>query len=374
MPKILYLVTEDWFFCSHFLPMARAARAVGFEVVVATRVREHGDRLAAEGLRAIPIDTARGRIDPTSVVRTALAIRTMLAREKPDILHAIALPSVVLGGTAARLAGVRRVVLAPTGLGHLWIERGLGNAVVRATVRSLVGRLIPARGTRFLFENDEDPREFGLDPADSARVTLVGGAGIDPQAYRPMPEPAAAPVKFAVVSRMLFPKGIETAVKALSIARARGVDATLDLHGASDSENRRAIPDSLLREWSSLPGIRWHGPTSDAAGVWAGSHVAMLLSDREGLPRSLVEAMACGRPAIASDVPGCRTLVRDGIDGLLVPANDAEAAAGAIARLAGDPALRLRMGAAARARVERDFSESAVKAVVTRLYSEMLGA
>jgi glycosyltransferase involved in cell wall biosynthesis len=368
MPKLLYLITEDWFFVSHFLPMARAARAAGFEVLVATRLRAHAAQIAAEGIRVVSLESERRSLGVVEILRSVLRMRAIVRTERPDIVHCIALRMVVLGGLAAKLAGAKAVVLAPTGLGHLWIENGPVERLARVLTRFVVGRWLRGARTRYLFENRDDPREFGLDP-DGADVTLVGGAGVP--AFAPMPEPPAPPVRVAVVGRMLRPKGIAEAVAATRRARALGADVELSLYGAPDSSNRRSFTEAELRAWSAEPGVKWCGRTDDVAEVWRQHHVAMLLSYREGTPRSLVEAAAAGRPMVATDVPGCREVVRDGIEGMLVPAHDSEQAARALVRLAADPALRNRMGAAAQARFREVFTEEAVQRVVRRLYEAL---
>jgi glycosyltransferase involved in cell wall biosynthesis len=221
-----------------------------------------------------------------------------------------------------------------------------------------------------LFENADDPAEFGLDAADG--VTLVGGAGVDPVEFHVALEPPAPPVKLAVVARMVRTKGIAEAVAAIHLARAQGAPVELHLFGPPDPSNRRSFTEAELREWSAQPGIHWHGSTEDIARVWREQHVAMLLSYREGLPRCLVEAAAVGRPIVASDVTGCRELVRDGVEGYLVPLGDIGAAATAVARLASDAGLRARLGAAAHRRFRERFTEDAVKGVVGGLYRSIL--
>jgi glycosyltransferase involved in cell wall biosynthesis len=372
MKKILYLVTEDWFFVSHFLPMARAARELGLEVVVVARTGERASRLAAEGLRVIPLNVERRSLGPLNAIRNVVEARRIIRAERPGIVHCIALRPVVLGGLAARLAGVTNLVLAPTGLGQLWVEQGAVARAGRAVIRFAVARLRGAR-TRFLFENRDDPREFGLDP-DVAEVTIVGGAGVDPAEFPMRPEPPAPPVKVAVVSRMIAAKGIADAVEAVRRARALGATVELHLFGDPDLSNRDAISEATLRQWSSEPGITWHGRTNDVARVWQEHHVALLLSYyREGLPRTLLEAAAAGRPIVTTDAVGCRELVRDGKEGILVPLHDIERAARALKELAADPALRARLGAAANARVQERFTEDAVRKAVGGLYRSMLG-
>jgi glycosyltransferase involved in cell wall biosynthesis len=371
MPKILYLVTEDWFFVSHFLPMARAARAAGLDVVVATNVNSAAARIEAEGIRVIALAVERGSLSTLAGVRDMFRTFRIVRAERPDIVHCIALRPVVLGGLAARLAGAKALVLAPTGLGWLWVRQGLmaqaGRSIVRTVIASLRG---PA--TRYVFENRDDPQEFGLDP-DGPEVAIVGGAGVDPLDYPFVPEPPAPPLKAAVVARMIAPKGIAEAVEATRRARARGAAVELDLFGEPDPANRNAISAATLRDWSAEPGIRWHGRSNDVARVWREHHMALCLSYyREGVPRTLIETAAAGRPTITTDMPGCREIVRDGKEGFLVRPGDVDAAADALVKLASDPALRTRMGAAANARFREHYTEEAVRSTIGALYRSLI--
>jgi glycosyltransferase involved in cell wall biosynthesis len=370
MAKLLFFHSEDWAFCRHFLPMARAAQAAGFEVAVAVRVRNDAHRLQAAGCRVIPLEAERRSLGPLEIVRSFTRMVRIVKAERPDVVHCIAMRTVVLGGLAARLAGAPRLVLAPTGLGHVWIANGPLERLVRPLARLVIGRILRGPSTRYLFENSEDPREFGLAPA-GADVTIVGGAGVDPARVPVTPEPPAPPLKVAVIGRMLVPKGIGETVAAVRRARAQGAPIELNLYGEPDPSNRRSFSEAQLREWTSEPGIAWHGPTEDVAKVWRENHVAMLLSYREGLPKALVEAAAAGRAIVASDVTGCREVVRDGIEGLLVPLGDVDAAARALMQLAADPALRARLGAAAHARFQERFTEEAVVRTMTAFYSAL---
>lgn len=374
MPKLLFFVTEDWFFVSHFLPMARAAREAGFDVAVAARVREGGARLEAEGLKVIPLDAERGSLGLFEGVRNLARAIKIVRGERPDVVHCIALRSIVVGGAAAKFASDAALVLAPTGLGQLWVEQGPTARFLRTMVRFIVGSWLRGPNTHYLFENRDDPREFGLDP-DGAEVTIVGGAGVDPAQFPLLPLQPTPPVKVAVVARMIRPKGIAEAVEAARCARALGAPIELHLFGGLDPSNRGSIDESVLREWSAEPGVTWHGPTTDVPRVWREHHVALFLSYyREGLPRTLVEAAAAGRPIVTTDVTGCRDVVRDGIEGILVPPRDSEAAGRALARLAGDPALRARMGTAANRRFHEQFTAAAVERVVGGLYRSLRAA
>nr|WP_255616629.1 glycosyltransferase family 4 protein [Microvirga puerhi] len=369
--KLAFIVTEDWFFVSHFLPMLRAAKELGLDVTVVTRVRQHRETIETEGARVVPLDAERRSLNPMAAGYAAGQLAAVLKSEKIDLVHCIALRSILVGGTAASMAGIGSRIYALTGLGFLGARTDIVGRLAQRAVRLLIRGLQTAR-TRYIFENTDDPRLLGLNPTDP-RVTIVGGAGIDPDILKPEPLPASPPLKVAVVARMLWSKGIDVAVEAVQRARSRGAAIELSLYGEPDPSNPKAIPDTTLRAWSEESGIVWHGATRDVAAVWRDHHVACLPSrGGEGLPRTLLEAAACGRAIVTTDVPGCRTLVRDGIEGRIVPPNDAEALAEVFVALSERPDRIAQMGEAARARVLDGFTERQVMNAVKRLYAEVL--
>ncbi len=372
MPKLLFLITEDWWFCRHFLPVASAAREAGFDVTVATRVRRHLEQITAQGFRVIPLESERGSLGILQAAATVWQVARIIRAERPDAVHCIGLRMVLLGGLAAKLARARTLILAPTGLGHLWIANGPMERTLRPLLRWLIGKVLAGKETRYLFENEEDPREFGLDP-NSASVWLIGGAGVDPKDFPQTPEPPSPPVKVAVVSRMLEPKGIAESVLAVRRARDRGAPVELHLFGATDPSNRTSLCEDQLVAWTNAgDGVFWHGPVEDIARVWREHHIAMLLSWREGLPRALVEAAASGRPIVATDVTGCREVARNDIEGLLVPKGDIDACAKALLRLSSDPDLRARLGKAAHRRFAERFTEQAVTVRAAGLFRALI--
>ena len=374
MRRLVFVVTEDWFFASHFLPMARAAIGMGLSVTVVTRVRAHRAAIEATGARVVPLEAERASLNPMAAGYAAGQLAAILKALRADIVHCIALRGILVGGTAAAMAGIPARVYALTGLGLVGARTDRVGRAARLGLRALIRGPLASTRTRFLFENPDDARALGLDPLDNT-VTVVGGAGVDPAVLVPGPMPPQPPLRVAVVARMLWSKGIDVAVEAVRLARARGAPVALDLFGAPDPSNRRAIAEATLRDWSR-DGVAWHGPTADVGAVWAGHHVACLPSrGGEGLPRMLLEAASCGRALVASDVPGCRSLVRDGVEGLLVPPDNAPALAEALVRLSGDPALVAGLGAAARARIEAGgFTEAAVTDSVRAVWRELLEA
>jgi glycosyltransferase involved in cell wall biosynthesis len=300
-------------------------------------------------------------------------LASILRAEKADMVHCIALKGILVGGVAAAMAGIDRRVYALTGLGFLGARQDLVGRLSQRAVRLLI-RGLSTRATRYLFENGDDPRRLGLDPS-GPHITIVGGAGVDADAFRPAPQPPQPPLRIAVVARMLWSKGVDLAVNATIAARLTGANVELSLYGAPDPSNPKAIPEAILKAWNDEPGIAWHGPTADVAAVWRDHHIACLPSrGGEGLPRTLLEAAACGRAIVTTDVPGCRTFVRDEIEGFVVKPGDVRALTAAFIRLASQPGLATRMGEAARARVLDGFTERHVMEAVKRLYRDSLAA
>ncbi|KRE09871.1 glycosyl transferase family 1 [Bosea sp. Root381] len=372
-PRLLFVATEDWFFASHFLPMARAARELDFEVAVIARERKHRRVIEAAGARLIALEAERRSLDPRALFRQVTALRRLIEAERPDILHCIALKPIALAGLAGRLAGVERRVYALTGLGFLGARQDIAARAARLAATLWLRGAVDGPQVRFLFENPDDPVTLGLDPQDANKVAIVGGAGVDPLLLMPEPMPATPPFKVALVARMLWSKGIDLAVEAVRLARAEGARVELTIHGAPDPSNPKAIPEDTLKQWAARPGINWAGPTRDIEGVWRGHHLCILPSrGGEGLPRTILEAAACGRAILTTDVPGCRSFVRDGQDGLVVPVDDAAALAQALTVFARSPALAERMGASARARLLDGHTERDVMNAVKALYRSML--
>jgi glycosyltransferase involved in cell wall biosynthesis len=372
LKSLIFIVTEDWFFASHFLPMLRAAREAGFAPSVICRVDRHRAAIEAEGARVIPLDADRGRRQIGAALATIRALTRILRAERPHMVHLIALWPIGLGGIAAILAGVKRRVCAVTGLGFLGASSTLAARAARFAIRLMLRGPLDGRGVRFLLENPDDATLLGFDPARSPRVVIVGGAGVDPDLYPASPLPPMPPLKIAVIARMLWSKGVDLAMEATRLARQQGAAIELSLYGEPDPTNPKTIPRKTLEAWSGEPGISWRGRTNDAASVWREHHVCCLPSrGGEGLPRTLLEGASCGRAVLTSDVPGCRALVRNGVEGLLVPPGDAPALARAMLDLARDPARLARMGEAARKRVLSGFTERQVMDAVAEMYREL---
>lgn len=370
--RILYVVTEDWYFCSHRLPTARAARDMGFEVVVATHVNDHAEAIAREGFRIVPIPSLRKTKNPLGVLAALVTLTGVYRQEKPDIIHHIAMVPTVFGSLAAILAGVRCSLATMTGLGLVFTAQSRKVRMLRAVVTRVLRWTLAYRRGNLVFQNHDDLDYFvGARIVPRERAHLVAGSGVDIAAFSPSPEPDG-PVIAAYVGRMLLPKGVRDIVSAARLLKQQGAPVRIVLVGAPDPTNPESFREEDLLRWQAEGVIEWWGVSNDVAQVWRKAHIALLPSYREGLPKSLLEAAACGRPMIATDVPGCRDVVQPGETGLLVPLQDRDALADAILTLAQDGAVRQRMGQNARAMVERCFANEVVANKMQALYREIL--
>lgn len=370
-PKLLFFVTEDWYFCSHRLPLAIAARDAGYKVAVATRVSAHAEMITREGIQLIPLRLSRGGKNPFREWRTLWMLFHVLREHKPDILHNVAVKPVLYGTLAARLAGTHRVVNALAGLGHLFAVReraGFLRSIVKLAFRLLL------RGYgRVIVQNPDDLRLLESSGAIlKGQATLIRGSGVDLARFMPSPEPTGVPmVVFA--ARLLWDKGVKEFVEAATILKREGIEGRFVIVGAPDAENHAAISKQQLETWAAEGAVECWGQRTDMSEILAASVLFCLPSYYgEGVPKVLLEAAASGRPLITTDMPGCREVVEEGVNGFLVRPRDAEGLSRAIRELLNDKERRIRMGAASRQRAEEAFGIERVTTQTLALYAELL--
>jgi len=369
---LVFLLTEDWFFASHFWVRALAAKKAGWRVILVARESEAAGRIRESGIEVIPVDFIRRRLNPFAELAFTWRLARLYREIRPDLVHHIALKPIVLGGIAARLGGVRAIVNAPVGLGFVFSSDKLLAKILRPLVAFGLRLTLTPRGAVAVFENPDDMEALVRDGmARAEAVTLIRGAGVDIEKFHPTPEPPG-PVRIVLIARMIREKGVPEFVEAARILRGR---AEFLLAGAPDEGNHNALTAAELRGWEAEGLVRWLGPITDIAGLLASAHIACQPSSyREGLPKSALEAMAAGKPLVATDIPGCREAVVDGETGFLVPARDAMALAQALAKLIDDPILRVRMGAAGRARVEQNFTDAIICEKTFAVYNRVVEA
>ncbi|NLD37452.1 MAG: glycosyltransferase family 4 protein [Desulfatiglans sp.] len=372
--KLIFFVTEDWYFYSHRLPLAIAAKDAGYDVSVITHVNKHGELIRQAGIRLIPFDLSRRGMNLVSELSVIKRLIKIYREEMPDILHHVAMKPVIYGSFAARFAGVSNVVNAFAGLGYIFTSTDLKARLLRAVMGLSLRWLINRKKSRLILQNQDDSELLiGKGFINKERVRLIKGSGVDINIYSPTKEPDGAPLVI-LASRMLWAKGIKEFVEAARYLKSRGVIARFALIGDSDMHNPSSISVDQLSDWDSEGVVEWWGHKSDMPNVISKSNIVCLPSFYgEGIPKVLIEAASCGRAIVTTNTPGCKEIVIDGENGLLVPIRNPEKLADAIGTLIANNGLRKKMGENGRKLVENNFSLKIVIEKTMEVYKELLG-
>lgn len=370
--RLLFVVNVDWFFLSHRLPIARRAVAEGYEVHLATAFTGKQEELRKHGLTLHPLSLERRGAGLLNALRVMRELWKVYRAVDPDVVHLVTIKPVLLGGVVARLARVRNLVVAVSGLGHVFIASGVFAAIRRAFVKTAYRKICEPGNVKVIFQNADDFRETGLaGRLRPEQAVMIRGSGVDLSQYSPTAMPSG-PVVVTLASRLLAEKGVREFAEAARLLRQAGVDARFCLVGQTDPGNPASLDESTVNAWVTEGVVEWWGHRADMPAVLAASHVVVLPSYREGFPRVLIEAAACARPVVTTDVPGCRDAIEPGVTGLLVPARDVTELANAMRSLISDSVRRETMGRAGRERAERLFDVDAVVRSHLEIYRELI--
>ena len=373
--KAVLFANTDWYLFNFRLPLARRLQASGFDVLLVSPPGAYGCRLQEAGLRWQPLPMDRRSLNPFRELRLLAHLVRLYRRERPDIVHHFTIKCVVYGAIAAALAGVPARVNAVAGLGYVFTNGAPKARMLRPFVRALMGWAIGGKRSRLVLQNTDDVVAFeGSRIADPRKIRLIKGSGVDTLRFRPAAEPVlnAPNTRVLLSSRLLWDKGIAEYVEAARALRDAALPIRFLLAGAPDPGNPASIPQAQLDAWAAEGVVELLGQVDDMPALLARTDIAVLPSYREGLPKSLIEAAACALPLITTDVPGCRDVVSDGEDGLLVPVRDALALSAAIRALHDDPQWARQLGRAARARALAEFDERIVISRTLDVYAELL--
>ena len=378
-PVLLFVVNEAYFFVSHRLPIALEAQRRGYDVHVAApddHVWAPSDYsvedLARHGLTYHRIPISRRGTSPWQELRTFMAILGLYRRLRPDIVHHLTIKPNLYGGLAARLTGVAGVVYAITGLGQMFVSsQGLQRSL-RPFVLAFM-RIAFGHGNAKVIVQNKSDQEFLVRNRVAAieNTVLIQGSGVDLDQFTPVPEGPGDPV-VVLPSRLIWEKGVQEFADAARQLRRDGVRARFALVGNTHPSNPRAVPEETLRAWDAAGDVEWWGRREDMPQVMAESHIVCLPSQYgEGVPKVLLEAAAAGRPVVATDTPGCREVIDDGAEGLLVPPGDSAALAEALRKLLESPDQRRAKGAAGRQRAARELGIDQVVARTVQVYIDL---
>lgn len=364
--KALLFANTGWYLFNFRRSMILALRDAGFDVLLTSPPDAYVDQLRELGVRWVAAPMQRRSLNPLRELSTLIWLRQLMLREQVDIVHGFTIKCAVYGSLAGRLAGVRGRIAAVTGMGYVYSSRDMKAGMLRPLIRCLMRMAFDGDGVRLILQNRDDVAFFEqarlIDPA---RIDLIPGSGIDCDRFKPpvaRESSARSGTNFRVLlaTRLLWDKGLSEYVAAARQLAAEGRSIDFLLAGDPDPGNPAAVPEATVRRWADEGSLQWLGNVTDMPALLQTIDCMVLPSYREGLPKGLVEGGACGLPLITTDVPGCRDVVTNGVNGLLVPAKDAAALAAAIAQLQDDPDLRMKLGGAARKTAVSLFDERIV--------------
>jgi glycosyltransferase involved in cell wall biosynthesis len=372
--RLLYVVNDTPYFVRHWLERAVAARDYGYETHVAGSDGEDVDRVLRTGLLFHPVPFVRGRAGALNEARTLATLSRVYRAVRPDVAHHITIKPVIYGGLVARRRHVPAMVFTIPGLGYVFSQQGLSASLQRAAVKRAYRTALAHPHSTVIFENPDDRRDFlAWRLVADAQAIVIKGAGVDLARFRPSPDAGTVnPPTIVLASRLLWDKGVGVFVEAAAMLKATHPRARMIVIGWNDVASPASIPAEQLQAWADSGAIEWWGLRDDMPQILAAATIVCLPSFyREGIPRVLIEAAACGRPIVTTDTAGCREIVRHGENGLLVPPRDPAALARAIGALLDDPALRDRMGAEGRRRAAAEYGTERVVAQTLAVYDHL---
>jgi glycosyltransferase involved in cell wall biosynthesis len=376
--KVVLFANTDWYLYNFRRSLAEALRRAGHDLLLVSPDGAYGERLRALGFRWVPLEGMdRRSLNPMREALVLWNLVRLFRLEKPDLVHGFTIKCAVYGSLASRLAGVRARVNAVAGLGYVFISNSLKARVLRPIVRSLLRLALSGDGARLILQNSDDVALFetcGI--VKPGRAVLIPSSGVDCERFSPLENDQleGRPFRVLLSARLLWDKGVRELIGAARLLKSEGRDIEFLLAGEPDEGNPASVPRSDLLQWVDEGLVRWLGHVDDMPTLLRTVHVVALPSYREGLPKGLIEAGACARALVTTDAPGCREVVTDGLDGLIVPVRTVEPLARAIARLQDDPVLRRRLGEGARESVLRRYDERLVIAETIAVYNELSGA
>ena len=369
MAKIILFANTDWYLYNFRLSLAQELRLHGHEVILLSAPGPFQNLLQEDGFRWISFPLSRQGINPFNELWTLWRLTRLYHELDPDIVHHFTIKPVLYGSIAAHLLRIPGIINSITGLGHVFIDPEPVTRLLRRLASWLYR--INLRGTEVIFENPEDQKIFiGWRFIKPAQGHLILGTGVDVERYRPTDKENNPPIVL-FSSRLLVTKGVLEYIEAVRILKKKGVVARFALAGKTDPGNPASIPEGQIEDWKQSNLIEWWGWQDDMPAALAQTDIFCLPSYREGVPNALLEATACGLPIVTTDTPGCRDVVTNGVNGLLVPVKNAKAVAEALEILIVDQEMRRRMGSAGRD-IAVNFSNIKVNRETLAVYSQIL--
>jgi glycosyltransferase involved in cell wall biosynthesis len=371
--RVLFLVTEDWYFVSHRLKFAEALIERGYEVGIACSVENCEEEIKSSGIQLFPVSFNRDSLSPLSILTTSLKVRRVVKLFKPDLIHNVALRPILIGLMAGIDSGTPRIN-AIAGMGSVFTSRDSKNFFIGLFLKTFLGICLRNSKGFSVFQNSEDyerwSKEFGL---ESSRTFLIKGAGVNCSEHKMVAEPSGKETILLFAGRLLKSKGVNVLVQASGILREKGIHHTLRVAGDVDKANTNSISRTWIENLDKKGFLEWLGRRDDILNQMDNANIVVLPTYYgEGLPKVLLEAGVAGRAVVTTDIVGCREVVVDEENGLLVPPKSAEHLAHALERLITNSDLRSSLAHAHANRVRETFSSETIYNQFFELYDRIL--
>ncbi len=350
--KILFVVNVDWFFISHRLSLALEAFKKGYEVHIACAITDKKAYLENLGLKIHPLNVSRSGINIKREINILIEIYKILKKINPDIAHFVTIKPVLYGGITLRFLSIPKKIFSISGLGFIFIKQGLKAEIVRILIKIMYKFALGGKNSYVIVQNPDDRRV--ISSIVNVHTKLIRGSGVDLSQYKYIKEDNEN-IKVSMACRLLKDKGVFEYIEAAKILKQKLPDVEFELYGDIDIYNPASLTNQDIKKIRNDGYVKVHGFNSDIAKVFSNSNIIVLPSYREGLPKVLIEAAACGRAVVTTDVPGCRDAIEANVTGLLCKVKDSKSLAQMIEKLILDNNLRNSMGKANRELAQNEF-------------------
>ena len=369
--KLLIIVSEDWAFLSHRLSLAISAIENNYDVTVVTKLNKHEDEIRNKGINVKNVNFIRSSRFPLTDLINLIRLFNIFKEEKPDIVHNVGLKIIVISSLAGLAFKKTNIVNAFTGLGYVFSSEQLQARIIRACIKPFFQFLALNSRIWTTFQNPDDLDLFKkLKLINPDRNALIRGSGVDIEEFSQSKDQNVIPVVM-LASRMLWDKGVGEFVEVAKRINKENIQAKFILVGDVDEANPMSIPRESLKAWSDEGCLSWVGHSNNMPEILKSASIVCLPSYREGLPKVLLEAASIGRPLIATDVPGCREIVKNGHNGILVKLKDIDTLYTAVKELILNNEMRQSMGQNSRKLVEYELSSEIINSQTIKLYKNI---
>ncbi len=369
MKKILFVVNVDWFFISHRLPLAIEAKNKGYEVHIACAITYKKEYLEQLGFIIHPLILSRSGVSIQAEIKAFFSIYKVLKEIKPTIIHFVTIKPVIYGGIASRFCAIEKRIFSISGLGFIFIKQGFKASLIRAIVKILYNLALGGKNSHVIVQNLSDNNV--VESIVNVPISLIRGSGVNLEEYTYKEENLNS-LKVVMASRLLKDKGVNEYIEAAKLLKEKGLEVAFELYGDIDSGNPTTLTREDIDQIQKDGFVKINGFSQDIANIFSNANLVVLPSYREGLPKVLIEAAACGRAVVTTDVPGCKDAIEPNTTGLLCKVKDANSLAKLIEKLINDQKLRLQMGKQGRDLAQKEFDIKMVVSKHFEIYEDML--